>query len=120
MRRWRDQANAWSLPQSIRGPSSGSAMKASVAAVRKCRAPAQLRGSTKRRAGCSLTPGQELEVDCSNSLPAQLFRLAIGWSTNTTGVPFLTLVPSNTASQFVNRTHPCDSALPTFEGFGVP
>jgi hypothetical protein len=46
--------------------------------------------------------------------------LAWGWSANTTGVPFLTFVPSKTASQFVNRTHPWDSALLTLEGLGVP
>jgi hypothetical protein len=54
------------------------------------------------------------------SAPAQLFCLVSGWSINTTDVPFLTLVPSNTASQFVNRTQPWDSALLTLEGLGVP
>src|ERR1700692_567552 len=51
---------------------------------------------------------------------SQLFWLACDWSTNTTGVPFLTLVPSKTASQFVSRTHPWDSVLLTLEGLGVP
>src|ERR1700676_5452408 len=51
---------------------------------------------------------------------SQLFWSTCGWSTNTTGVPFLTLVPSKMTSQFVSRTHPWDSALLTFEGLGVP
>jgi hypothetical protein len=46
--------------------------------------------------------------------------LARGWSTNATGVPFLTFVPSKAASQIVNRTHPWDSALLTLEGLGEP
>ena len=43
-----------------------------------------------------------------------------GWSTNTTGVPFLTLLPSKPTSQLVSRTQPWDSDLLTLEGFGVP
>src|SRR3984893_9361957 len=51
---------------------------------------------------------------------AQLFRSPCGASTNTTGVPFLTLLPSRPTSQFVSRTQPWDSVLRTFEGLVVP
>src|ERR1700730_1842921 len=51
---------------------------------------------------------------------AQLFRPPCDSSTNTTGVPFLILLPSKPASQFVSRTQPWDSDLLTFEGLGVP
>src|ERR1700686_4757024 len=56
----------------------------------------------------------------STTPSAQLFRPPCGSSTNTTGVPFLTLLPSRTTSQFVSRTQPWDSVLLTFEGLGVP
>src|SRR3977135_3031457 len=51
---------------------------------------------------------------------AQLFPPPCDSSTNTTGVPFLTLLPNKLASQFVSRTQPWDSDLLTFEGLGVP
>ena len=37
-----------------------------------------------------------------------------------TGVPVLTSDASRAASQFVNRTHPCDSVWPMLPGSGVP
>ena len=39
---------------------------------------------------------------------------------NTTGVPFLMLLPSKPTSQLVSRTQPWDSDLLTLEGFDVP
>jgi hypothetical protein len=51
---------------------------------------------------------------------AQLLRPPCGASTNTTGVPFLVLLPNNTTSQFVSRTQPWDSDLLTLEGSDVP
>jgi hypothetical protein len=41
-------------------------------------------------------------------------------STNATGVPFATRSATRSASQFVRRTQPCDSAFETFPGEGVP
>ena len=40
--------------------------------------------------------------------------------TNSTVVFLSTILASFLASQFVRRTHPCDSVLLTWEGFGVP
>src|SRR5207302_6212833 len=59
-------------------------------------------------------------ASASTAASAQLLRPPCGSSTNTTGVPFLTLRPNKPASQFVSRTQPWDSDLLTFEGLGVP
>src|SRR5260370_39934560 len=53
---------------------------------------------------------------CKTVAGAQLLRPPCGASTNTTGVPFLTLLPNNTTSQFVSRSQPWDSDLLTLEG----
>src|SRR4051812_4785351 len=51
----------------------------------------------------------------------QLFRASFfGSSMNTAGVPFLTFLPSKSASQLVRRTQPWDSDLLTLEGSAVP
>src|SRR5262249_15130488 len=41
-------------------------------------------------------------------------------SVNSTGVPGWTRAPRRRASQFVNRTQPCDCVRPIFDGSGVP
>src|SRR5215211_4335537 len=41
-------------------------------------------------------------------------------SWNTTGRSFCTILESSSTSQFVRRTQPCDAALPTCDGSGVP
>src|SRR3984957_2774138 len=65
-------------------------------------------------------PGRRKIISTPTASSAQLFRPPCGSSTNTTGVPFLVLLPSNTTSQLVSRTQPWDSDLLTFEGLGVP
>src|SRR6266576_158797 len=68
-------------------------------------------------AGAALLAGL---VSFARLAGAQLLRPPCGASTNTTGVPFLTLLPNNTTSQFVSRTQPWDSVLLTLEGSEVP
>src|ERR1700682_4012451 len=87
---------------------------------------ARLIEATARRPGDCRDPyavsprfGTPADAFC-NTPSAQLFRPPCDSSTNMTGVPFLILLPSKPASQFVSRTQPWDSDLLTFEGLGVP
>src|SRR5690242_14244207 len=49
---------------------------------------------------------------------ASLYELE--WSTKATGVPFFTSAAKRSASQLVRRTQPCEAALLTLPGSGVP
>src|ERR1700730_8175879 len=73
----------------------------------------------ERQAGTTRNTGRHISNYFDACVGSDLLTVCDA-STNTTGVPFFTLLPSKAASQFVNRTQPWDSALLTLEGLGVP
>src|ERR1700760_860575 len=93
---------------------SGQASLESRLPARWRRRPDRDPAAWRTRPDHSLTGPMQQEAATSGGL----FHLRS--STNATVVPFDTRAATRSASQFVRRTQPCDAALDTFPGEGVP
>src|SRR3954453_5242785 len=81
---------------------------------------------TKARPAFGTEPYRRSDREIRGLLPGRRYRHPsqpgryAPQSWNTTGRSFCTILESSSTSQFVRRTQPCDAALPTCDGSGVP
>jgi hypothetical protein len=91
-----------------------------IGGVRAPRAIELPQQGDEQRAEKETTPGTDGERPGVLRPGAQRRQCGSGHDVNTTLVPGETSAASRNASQFVNRTHPCDCVRPICDGSGEP